>query len=35
MLPVLSSKRIVHHREQRLLGVKVELSGDMEYEQTY
>jgi hypothetical protein len=33
MLPVLSSKHIVHHREQRLLDVKVELSDDMECEQ--
>jgi hypothetical protein len=35
MLLVLNSKHIAHHREQKSLGVKAELSGDMEYEQTY
>jgi hypothetical protein len=30
-----NSKHIDHHREQRLHGVKVELSDDMEYEQIY
>jgi hypothetical protein len=29
------NKRIDHHLEQKLHGEKVELSGDMEYEQIY
>jgi hypothetical protein len=35
MWQVQNSKHIGHHREQRLHGVKVELSDDMEYEQIY
>jgi hypothetical protein len=35
MLLVLNSKHNVHHREQRLHGVTVELNDDMEYEQIY
>jgi hypothetical protein len=34
-LQALRNKRIDHHLEQILLGAKVELSGDMEYEQIY
>jgi hypothetical protein len=35
MLQALRNKRIDHHLEQKLHDEKVELSGDMEYEQIY